>query len=399
MTFHPTRLTLAVAVLSGWATFGPTSGLRAEEKPAPAVEAPAAEATPEEAPPRVQLAILLDTSGSMDGLINQARTQLWKIVNELATAKRDGEAPALEVALYEYGKSSLAADEGFLRQITPLTDDLDKVSEELFALNTNGGEEYCGWVIRSATKGLKWSDRDEDLKLIFVCGNEAFTQGSVDYKESVQAAIERGITVNTIFCGPRAEGVNTMWEDGAKLADGAFTVIDQNQKVAEIETPFDDKLATLGVAVNKTYVRFGEKAERKKAALRQLAADEDAEKAAPGAAATRAAFKGKQQYRGANDLVDALKDGAVQLDDIADAELPEELRKLDAEGREKYVAEKRAEREKIQKEINDLDAKRREYIAAERKKQAEKTGKASLDEAVLKAVREQAGRKKYEFEN
>ena len=32
----------------------------------------------------IQMAILLDTSGSMDGLIEQAKAQLWKIVNELA---------------------------------------------------------------------------------------------------------------------------------------------------------------------------------------------------------------------------------------------------------------------------------------------------------------------------
>ncbi len=97
-----------------------------------------------EVKPRVQMAILLDTSGSMSGLIDQARTELWAIVNEFITAKRDGKAPQLEVALYEYGKSSLPADEGYLRMIVPFTMDLDKISEELFALKTNGGSEYCG---------------------------------------------------------------------------------------------------------------------------------------------------------------------------------------------------------------------------------------------------------------
>ncbi len=350
-----------------------------------------------EAHPKVQLAILLDTSGSMDGLINQARTQLWKIVNELATAKRDGKSPALEVALYEYGKSSLKKEEGYLRQITPLTDDLDKVSEELFALKTNGGDEYCGWVVRSATDGLKWSDRDEDLKLIFVCGNEAFTQGPVDYKETVPAAIKRGIVVNTIFCGPEAEGVNTMWADGAKLADGSFNVIDQNQKVAAIKTPFDEKLAKLGAEVNRTYVQYGRKADREAAKRRQLEADEKAAGGGLGGVATRAAFKGKKQYRGGRDLVDALADKSVKLSELKDEELPEELKKLDAEGRKKYIAEKQAERERIQKEISQLDKQRRDYIAAERKKQAEAEGKASLDEAVLKSIRDQAGRKNYKF--
>ena len=41
----------------------------------------------------IQLAILLDTSNSMDGLINQAKSELWKIVNELALAKKNGKSP------------------------------------------------------------------------------------------------------------------------------------------------------------------------------------------------------------------------------------------------------------------------------------------------------------------
>ena len=69
----------------------------------------------------------------MDGLIDQAKTQLWTIVNQFATAHRQGKIPVLQVALYEYGKSSIPADENYLRMIVPLTTDLDKVSQELFA--------------------------------------------------------------------------------------------------------------------------------------------------------------------------------------------------------------------------------------------------------------------------
>ena len=113
----------------------------------------------------IQMAILLDTSNSMDGLIEQAKTQLWKIVNELALAKRNGETPNLEVALYEYGKDSLPAGEGYMRMIVPLTTDLDRVSEELFKLKTNGGSEYCGQVIQMAARGLKWTLDDLESHL------------------------------------------------------------------------------------------------------------------------------------------------------------------------------------------------------------------------------------------
>jgi len=91
--------------------------------------------------PRIQLAILLDTSSSMSGLIDQAKTQLWRIVNEFATTRKEGKVPELQVALYEYGKSSLPANQGYMRMIVPLTTDLDKISEELFALQHNGGQE------------------------------------------------------------------------------------------------------------------------------------------------------------------------------------------------------------------------------------------------------------------
>src|SRR5436305_1675097 len=95
---------------------------------APAATAPAASTKPEKAEkPKIQMAILLDTSNSMDGLIGQARAQLWKIVNEFAKAKKGGVQPDLEVALYEYGNNGLDAKTHWIRMVSPFTDDLDKV--------------------------------------------------------------------------------------------------------------------------------------------------------------------------------------------------------------------------------------------------------------------------------
>ena len=110
-----------------------------------------AEEKKEEPAPKIQMAILLDTSNSMDGLINQARTQLWKVVNEFTTIKLAGKTPKLEVALYEYGNNGIPQKDGYIRQVVPLTTDLDRVSEAMFALKTNGGDEYCGQVIQVAS--------------------------------------------------------------------------------------------------------------------------------------------------------------------------------------------------------------------------------------------------------
>ncbi len=160
-----------------------------------------------EAAPVVQIAILLDTSGSMQGLIEQAKGQLWKIVNEFINARQNGKRPELEVALFEYGKDTLPAGTGYIRLIAPLTNDLDKISEELFKLTTSGGDEYCGWVIRDAVERLVWSTSPDAFKAIFIAGNEPFTQGPVDYAKSCKSAIEKGIIVNTIHCGPDGTGI------------------------------------------------------------------------------------------------------------------------------------------------------------------------------------------------
>ena len=348
--------------------------------------------------PRIQMAILLDTSGSMNGLINQARTQLWKIVNELATAKRDGKTPRLEVGLYEYGKSSLSKSEGYLRQIVPLTDDLDKISEELFALKTNGGSEYCGMVIEAAANGLKWSASNGDLKMIFIAGNEPFTQGPVDYKAACAAAIKKGITVNTIHCGPKNVGISTGWQHGAQLADGSFANIDQNRRVAAVTTPFDAKLNQLSSRINSTYVAFGNKADRTVRLQRQVRQDKLAAAAAPAAGAARAEFKGKAAYSAsAWDLIDAIKAGKVKLDDVKTDQLPREMQKMTPAERKAYLKKQADERQKIREEIKTLSAKRRKYIADARKKEAETSKAASLDEAVIKTIRTQATKKKFKF--
>ena len=124
-------------------------------------------------PPRIQLAILLDTSNSMDGLIDQTRNQLWQVVHEFATAKQDGVTPILEIALFEYGNSGNARGSGYVRQLNGFTRELDAVSQGLYSLTTNGGDEYCGYAIDEAIHSLQWSQSATDIKTIFIAGNES----------------------------------------------------------------------------------------------------------------------------------------------------------------------------------------------------------------------------------
>ena len=117
---------------------------------------------------KVQIALLLDTSNSMDGLIDQAKTQLWKVVNSFNDAKRDGKVPFVEVALYEYGNNGLHIGNNWIRQVEPLTRDLDEISRELFAFRTNGGDEYCGAVIQRALSDLSWDPSPRTYKAVFI---------------------------------------------------------------------------------------------------------------------------------------------------------------------------------------------------------------------------------------
>src|SRR3954462_14366617 len=79
-----------------------------QNKVSPPVEQVAGRvAIPVKPKPVVQIAILLDTSNSMDGLIEQAKIELWRIVNELAKAQPDGQHPDVQVALYQYGTPGL----------------------------------------------------------------------------------------------------------------------------------------------------------------------------------------------------------------------------------------------------------------------------------------------------
>ena len=345
----------------------------------------------EEDRPLVQIAILLDTSGSMSGLINQAKTQLWQIVNQFALAKKHGKQPLLQVGLYEYGNDGLPARDSWMRQILPLTDDLDKVSEKLFALTTNGGSEYCGMVIQKAVRGLAWSASNEVYKAIFIAGNEPFTQGPVDYRIACKEAVSKGIVVNTIHCaGASDDG----WKDGAIVADGSFSKIDSNQTVVDIAAPQDKALSNLNTELNKTYVAYGAEGATRKAL--QEAQDTNAA-AASGNIASRAYSKAQGYYKNTSwDLVDAVKNDAVKIGDLKEEELPPEMRGMSEDKRVEYVNKVAAQRTEIQARINTLMTERSAYVETEtRKRSAEDK---SLGSAVMSTVRAQAEKSNFTFE-
>jgi hypothetical protein len=342
----------------------------------------------------IMLALLLDTSNSMDGLINQAKSQLWKIVNELATAKcADGKKPKIRIALYEYGNDGLPMSEGYIRMVSPLTDDLDVISDKLFGLTTNGGSEFCGHVIRTSLRQLDWSESKADLKLIFIAGNEPFTQGEVPYAAACSMAKEKNVIINTIYCGDFQEGIRTEWKNGADFTGGTYMSIEQNQKTVYIPSPYDDRIDALNEKLNTTYIYYGRQGESKKKL--QLSQDKNAESYGQSNKVERAVSKSSHAYKNSSwDLVDAAKDDEKVITQTREEDLPAEMKSMSIEQRKVYVKEKGAERASIQKEIQELSRKRQEYIATKTSKDEQN---ASLDGAMIKAIKEQASKKNLSF--
>ncbi|HZB12828.1 MAG TPA: vWA domain-containing protein [Chryseolinea sp.] len=338
----------------------------------------------------IMLALLLDTSNSMDGLIDQAKSQLWKIVNEVAAAKTgDGKQPNIKIALYEYGNDGLPSDEGFIRQVSALTDDLDVISEKLFSLSTNGGNEFCGQVIKTALNQLAWSTSDADLKMIFIAGNEPFTMGSVSYELASDAAKKKGVVVNTIYCGDFNDGITLSWKRGAELTGGAFMSIEQNTKTVYVSTPYDDQIGELNHKLNATYVYYGASGEHKKE--QQIVQDKNAASYGVSNMAERSFCKSSHAYKNSSwDLVDAAKENEKVITEIKSDDLPTEMRTMSMEQRKVYIRQKSEERTKIQAEIQSLNSQRLEYIS---KNTPQSIKDKMLDASMMKAIKEQGSLK------
>jgi hypothetical protein len=340
----------------------------------------------------IKVALLLDTSNSMDGLIDQAKAQLWEIVNELSYAKCRGERPNLQIALYEYGNDRLAERDGYIRKILGFTQDLDDVSKELFSLTTNGGSEYCGTVIQSSLDKLDWGKDADDLKMIFIAGNEPFTQGRTDYRDAAAAAKEKNVVVNTIFCGAHEHGINSSWQDGATLTYGDYMSINHNKETIHVASPYDDMILQLNIQLNGTYIPYGNRGRNKMAM--QAEQDDNAAGYSKANAVSRTVSKGSHLYKNSSwDLVDAEEEADFSYDKVEKKDLPKELQGKSKAQLKVYVEQQRDERDRIQTKIANLNKQRREYITSQKKE-----GSNGLEGAMIKALKKQAAAKEYTWQ-
>ena len=347
--------------------------------------------------PKIQAAILLDVSGSMDGLIEQAKTQLWNMASVMGRAKCDGVSPELEIALYEYGRSTNDVTKGFIKQITPLTTDLNLLSKELFSLKTDGGDEYCGHVIHTSLQELKWDTDASTYKVIFIAGNEDFRQGNISFTKACEEAKKKGVIVNTIYCGEKQQGINEHWLLAGECGNGSFTHIDHNAEEREIPTPYDSTIFALNNSLNGTYVYYGafgsEKMEE------QSAVDKMNYEKNKTAAAKRVEVKSKGGiYKNSSwDLVDAYNDDKAVIKKVDKKTLPVQLKGKTDDEIEKYVSTKAAERENVRKQIGEINVKRQAYIKQEKAKLSDTP--TTLETEIERIIRQQAQKFRMKIED
>jgi hypothetical protein len=406
---HLQKKTLSIAIICALASSISTSIIASEKNPAtpPSFNQQAFRTQlvsnsnqiqiPQKQRPKIQIAILLDTSGSMDGLINQTRNQLWQVVNEFSSVSKGGVRPTLEVALFEYGNSTNQKSEGYVRKLNGLTKELDKISEGLFSLTTNGGDEYCGLAIKTAVNSLQWSRSNQDIKTIFIAGNEPFTQGPVNYQAALKMASQAGISVNTIHAGNHQVGIQTGWQSAASLAGGDYMSIDANQRIVHVAAPQDKKLAALNSQLNETYVPYGSRG--KASAARQQAQDSLSSNISTGLLAQRAKSKSSSFYDNAEwDLVDAVNQGKIDKKAIAELDestLPKPMLGLSDKQKESYVQEKAKARTRIKQEIAELSRSRDTFVAEKRREEV--SNELDMSDALTQSIKRQVQEKRFEF--
>jgi hypothetical protein len=375
------RRPILLAALAAAVCFVP---LLAAKDPAPAANpAPAAAGKP------IDLVLCLDTSNSMDGLINAAKLKLWDIVNLLAKGKP---APTLRVALYSYGNDSYDAQKGYVRKELDFTQDLDTVYQKLNGLVTNGGEEYVTLVASNALDEQKWTEEKGALKLLFVCGNEPADQyGKIPIKEVALKAVKKGVIINTIHCGGGPTTIEQSWKSLADLAEGKYTNIADDGGAVAIDTPFDKEAIALGEEINKTYLTYGGRG--REALANQAAQDKNAQAQGQSAAASRSNTKGGHLYCNNDwDLVDRCKmDKNFDISKVPVEELNDEMKKMTVEQRVAHVKAMTEKREEISKKLATLEVKRQEYIKAEMKKLGKKT-EGAFDHALKAVIVDQAAK-------
>jgi len=348
--------------------------------------------------PRVDVVFVLDTTGSMSGLIQTAKEKIWSIATTMASAQP---TPEIRIGLVAY------RDRGdqYVSKLVDLSADLDSVYAALMDFQADGGgdtPESVNKALFDAVHGMSWSQGDQAYQVIFLIGDAPphMDYNEVRYPMIVADALEKGIVINTIQCGGMSTTVDP-WTQIASMGHGNFFQVDQAGGAVAYTTPYDDKIAQLSAKLDDTRLYYGTEEEQEKMKSKIAATDKLHAKASVSARARRGVFNasvgGRANLLGENELVDAIASGAVELDEINAEALPAALKPMAPAEQKAYVARLATTRDDLQRQIREMSADRDGYLA----KKVEEAGglKDSLDAKLYAAVKEQAEKAGLEYED
>ena len=354
-----------------------------------ALGAVAAEPKQPQVKPQIEVCFVLDTTGSMSGLIEGAKQKVWSIANEMVSAKP---TPDLRLALIPYRDHG---DE-YVTKVFDLTNDIDAVYANLQQFRADGGgdtPESVNQALHEAVTKISWSQDRKVLKIIFLVGDSPPHMdyaNDVKYPEVCQEAMKRDLIINTVQCGNNAD-TTVVWKKISELSEGSFAAIAQTGGMVAIATPMDAELADLNRKLGATLIGYGGERERRLVVAKQHAAE-----AAPAAvAADRLSFNARSgvAVQGGGELLDSLASGTVTMESVKKDQLPAELQTLDRVALKTEIEKKLKERVALQQRVAQVSQKRETYLAQERKRLAEKGGGDSFDETVAQTLRAQAAKK------
>lgn len=365
---------------------GKPSATTAAVKPVSAV-------APADGRPRIDVVFVLDTTGSMGGLIEGAKAKIWSIANQMITAKP---TPRLRIGLVAYRDRG----DDYVTKRFDLSDDIDTVYGHLQGFQAGGGgdtPESVNQALHEAVTLMSWSPGRDALKIVFLVGDAPphmdYTD-DVKYQATCQAAVKKDLIVNTVQCGGIGS-TTPVWKEIAGLSEGSYVAIAQTGNMQVVSTPMDEELSRLNREIGTTIVAYGSERERGAVMAKQAVAE-----AAPAAAsADRLAYNAatSKVVQGGGDLVDDLKEGRAKLNELKKDELPAELKDKTPEQQKAYLAQQETKRTQLQAQVADLVKKRQAYVDAEMKKAAAEGKGSAFDVEVAKTLKEQAKRKKIEF--
>lgn len=348
--------------------------------------------------PEIEVVFVLDTTGSMSGLIEAAKQKIWSIANTFVMTEP---APKIKMGLVGYRDRG----DSYVTKHFSLTDDIDAVYTFLMGFSANGGgdtPESVNQALHEAVTKMQWSDDEDTYKVIFLVGDcppHMDYADDIKFPETCKLAVTKGIAINTIQCGNHGH-TTPIWQQIAKSAEGQFFRVDQGGSAIVEATPYDDNLADLSRRLDGTRLYYGSEDEIAGKYRRAEEAEMLYNSAPASAIASRAKFNssksGEDNFAAGQELVMDVENGKVDLDKLEEDKLDERLRKMTLDERKGYVAKKAVERSEIQKQIEEISKKRQQYIQQKISKK-NLNEKDSLDKQLYECIKTQAAQKNIEY--